>query len=92
MKCPICIETPLAKTNRQTVEIDHCPQCKGVWLDRGELDKLTERSGVVEATPSSSARPRTQPDFADSDFGHDHGERRGSHGQSKKSWLKDIFD
>lgn len=92
MKCPTCTETPLAMTNRQGIEIDYCPQCRGVWLDRGELDKLIERSGAVVATPGSSAQPRSRPDFRDSDFGHDHGDRPRSHGQRKKSWLKDIFD
>ena len=79
-------------TNRQGIEIDYCPQCRGVWLDRGELDKLIERSGNVVVTPASGAQPRSQPDFTDSDFGHDHGDRPGSHSRRKKSWLKDIFD
>ncbi len=43
MKCPAC-ETELRMTERQGVEIDYCPTCRGVWLDRGELDKLIERS------------------------------------------------
>ncbi|HVK11537.1 MAG TPA: zf-TFIIB domain-containing protein [Gemmataceae bacterium] len=43
MQCPVC-NTTLLVTNRQGVEIDHCPRCRGVWLDRGELDKLIERS------------------------------------------------
>ncbi|HEV2126198.1 MAG TPA: zf-TFIIB domain-containing protein [Chloroflexota bacterium] len=43
MKCPSCGET-LAITDRQGIEIDYCPSCRGVWLDRGELDKIIERS------------------------------------------------
>ncbi|MGR3511161.1 MAG: TFIIB-type zinc ribbon-containing protein [Paracoccaceae bacterium] len=43
MQCPID-GTPLVMTDRQGVEIDYCPQCRGVWLDRGELDKIIERS------------------------------------------------
>lgn len=43
MKCPVCVETELTMTDRQGVEIDYCPKCRGVWLDRGELDKLIER-------------------------------------------------
>ncbi len=92
MKCPTCTETSLVMTERQGVEIDYCPQCRGVWLDRGELDKLIERSGAVVAAPSGSAASRSRPDFADSDHGHGYTDRPGSHGQRKKSWLKDFFD
>jgi hypothetical protein len=92
MKCPTCTDTSLVMTDRQGLEIDYCPQCRGVWLDRGELDKLIERSGAVVAAPSGSAPARSRPDFADSDHGHARDGRRGSHGQRKKSWLSDIFD
>lgn len=44
MKCPVCKEPDLVMADRQGIEIDYCPQCRGVWLDRGELDKLIERS------------------------------------------------
>ena len=44
MKCPSCPDTTLVMSDRQGVEIDYCPQCRGVWLDRGELDKLIERA------------------------------------------------
>lgn len=43
MQCPVC-RVPLAMSDRQGIEIDYCPQCRGVWLDRGELDKIIERS------------------------------------------------
>jgi len=94
MKCPNCTETSLVMTDRQGVEIDYCPQCRGVWLDRGELDKLIERSGAVAAAPGGSSPARSRPDFVDSDQGraHTHDGGRGSHGQRKKSWLSDIFD
>lgn len=44
MKCPTCPEVTLTMTDRQGIEIDYCPECRGVWLDRGELDKLIEKS------------------------------------------------
>ena len=50
MLCPVC-HVGLAMTDRQGVEIDYCPQCRGVWLDRGELDKLIERSAPASAPP-----------------------------------------
>ena len=52
MKCPTCPETTLVMSDRQGIEIDYCPQCRGVWLDRGELDKIIERAVQME-TPSS---------------------------------------
>jgi uncharacterized protein len=48
MNCPID-GTPLVMTERQGIEIDYCPHCRGIWLDRGELDKLIERSGQLQA-------------------------------------------
>lgn len=53
MKCPACKDATLTITERQGVEIDYCPECRGVWLDRGELDKLIER-----AERSTGERPR----------------------------------
>jgi len=80
-------------TDRQGIEIDYCPQCRGVWLDRGELDKLIERSaGATPQAPQPQQpayppqAPR-RPDFEDSDY------KRHGHGYRKpKSWLSDIFD
>jgi Zn-finger nucleic acid-binding protein len=83
MKCPHCPDAVLSMTDRQGVEVDYCPQCRGVWLDRGELDKLLERAASA-STPSRPARP----DFVDSDF-------RGTSAHAprrRKSWLDEIFD
>ena len=88
MKCPNCADAALVMSDRQGVEIDYCPQCRGVWLDRGELDKLIERSAAMAPAPANSAGNRSLPQFADSD--HDH--RQGPQGNRKKSWLSNIFD
>jgi Zn-finger nucleic acid-binding protein len=57
MKCPID-DTLLQISDRQGIEIDFCPQCRGVWLDRGELDKIIERAGVeLGGSVPSAARP-----------------------------------
>ncbi len=56
MKCPLC-NVDLIMSERQGIEIDYCPQCRGVWLDRGELDKIIERStslAAPAAAPSAS--------------------------------------
>lgn len=61
MQCPVC-RAPLAMSERSGIEIDYCPQCRGVWLDRGELDKIIERSGPAEgAAPQAAAQAAPQP-------------------------------
>jgi uncharacterized protein len=60
MKCPVdAVE--LLMTERSGVEIDYCPQCRGVWLDRGELDKILDRAADVMPGSSSQARPAAAP-------------------------------
>jgi len=90
MKCPVCPDATLLMTERQGVEIDYCPACRGVWLDRGELDKLVAIGARHDAAASpsgpSAVRPQERRDFEDSDFGKRHG------GYRRKSWLSDFFD
>ncbi|EQB30491.1 TFIIB-type zinc ribbon-containing protein [Sphingobium ummariense] len=81
MLCPVC-HVGLQMTDRQGVEIDYCPQCRGVWLDRGELDKIIERS-AGQAPPPPSASYRPDRDYRDD--GHYHRKR-------KKSFLEELFD
>ena len=92
MKCPTCPDTSLVMSDRQGVEIDYCPQCRGVWLDRGELDKLIDRAAAPSPTPVPTpdryAAPRSKPDFVDSDYRG----AQGQHSGRRKSWLSDIFD
>lgn len=57
MKCPTD-GTDLQMTERQGIEIDYCPKCRGVWLDRGELDKIIERSATYEAQPEKYREER----------------------------------
>ncbi len=57
MKCPIDTAVDLVMTDRQGIEIDYCPSCRGVWLDRGELDKLIERSAAALPMPAPAAAP-----------------------------------
>ena len=60
MQCPVCV-VPLAMSDRQGIEIDYCPQCRGVWLDRGELDKIIERSAPAAApAPQPAPQPQQQ--------------------------------
>jgi len=94
MKCPVCADTALVMADRQGVEIDYCPQCRGVWLDRGELDKLIERAATATSAPDRNAAARSQPDFVDSDYRGGRGDSgsRSHHSGRRKSWLSDIFD
>ena len=85
MLCPVC-HVGLAMTDRRGVEIDYCPQCRGVWLDRGELDKIIERSGQGSVAVASSSRPSYRPDRAHPDDG------RGYPNKRKKSFLEELFD
>ncbi len=48
MKCPVCKDVTLVMSEKQGIEIDYCPECRGIWLDRGELDKIIERSKESE--------------------------------------------
>ncbi|HEU0301718.1 MAG TPA: zf-TFIIB domain-containing protein [Longimicrobium sp.] len=98
MKCPVCLQPDLVMSERQGIEIDYCPQCRGVWLDRGELDKIIERS----ASPAAAPPPGPQPSgYAQQPGYGGHGERprkydddyRGGYGHKKKrGFLGDIFD
>lgn len=60
MQCPVC-RVPLAMSDRQGIEIDYCPQCRGVWLDRGELDKIVERSAAQLPGAAQQQAPSAQP-------------------------------
>ena len=77
MLCPVC-DVPLSMADRQGVEIDFCPECRGVWLDRGELDKIIERSAEHVAPPPPRHDER-------SDYGYRKKKKRGG-------FLEDLFD
>lgn len=87
MKCPVCTSVNLVMTDRQGVEIDYCPQCRGVWLDRGELDKIIERSAVVQQPVAH------QQHVVHGGHGHDHDDHYKYHKKHKqKSLLHELFD
>lgn len=62
MKCPHCPDATLVMSDRQGVEIDYCPTCRGVWLDRGELDKIIERSSGNNPTISEPLKRKYKDD------------------------------
>ena len=64
MKCPIDTTIDLVMTDRQGIEIDYCPTCRGVWLDRGELDKVIDRAAPQAAPQAAPAPPVAAPQVA----------------------------
>lgn len=97
--CPHC-RVNLVMSDRQGIEIDYCPQCRGVWLDRGELDKIIERSAGQIIQPGPAQRAENVL-FSDADRKHrddrEHSSFResghgGKHGGRRKSWFSELFD
>jgi hypothetical protein len=106
MTCPHCA-VPLVMSERQGIEIDYCPTCRGIWLDRGELDKIIERAAgelapqgpqapQPEMPPQSPMAPQAPyPPQGGYDLRFDqrgHHDPRYRHHKRKKSWLEEIFD
>ena len=92
MQCPID-GTQLVMADRNGVEIDYCPQCRGVWLDRGELDKIIERSGAAFTPPP----PPQQASRDDRGYDDRRDDDRGRKGRKRREnpvtdLLGDIFD
>lgn len=81
MKCPNC-NVALVMADRNGIEIDYCPNCRGVWLDRGELDKIIERSVQRPSTPPLNSYPDKERYYSD----------KGSYYKKKKGFLGDLFD
>jgi Zn-finger nucleic acid-binding protein len=97
MACPIDGAT-LVMSERSGIEIDYCPTCRGVWLDRGELDKIIERSAAAEA-PAQMAAPQQQQQQQQpgapwghqpqAQYGHGYGHKPY---KRRKSFLEELFD
>ena len=92
MICPRC-NSNLLMSNTKGVEIDHCPNCKGVWLDRGELEKIIERSNEYGSQYMSENNYKNQHDDhqekhydSHQNYGYNHNSKR------KKGFLGELFD
>ena len=102
MNCPICPATALVITERSGIEIDYCPTCRGVWLDRGELDKIIDRSVASIPAPSVPINAPDRYERADRWFDDDDERHRGDHDtphdgrrrtkRRRESFLGDLFD
>lgn len=94
MQCPTD-ETTLVMSERSGIEIDYCPTCRGVWLDRGELDKIIERSLGQPAPPQYAApQQQVQHQAQQPAYGHQQGYQQGQkpYKKRKESWLSELFD
>jgi Zn-finger nucleic acid-binding protein len=92
MICPIDKAT-LVMSERNGIEIDYCPECRGVWLDRGELDKIIERSASFEAPKPQQPSEKPYPDsYQDSSKHYSKDQDKHSKPKKKENFLGDIFD
>ncbi|MBS1652658.1 MAG: zf-TFIIB domain-containing protein [Bacteroidetes bacterium] len=81
MKCPNC-NVALTMADRNGIEIDYCPECRGIWLDRGELDKIIERSIQQSPTPQRDNYHNKEKYYSDKEYYY----------KKKKGFLGDLFD
>jgi len=84
MKCPID-NTELLMAERQGVEIDYCPKCRGVWLDRGELDKIIEQTNTM-------LRDRRAESYEEDEEHEDADRRDERRGRRRRRFWEDLFD
>lgn len=90
MQCPVD-QAVLQMSDRQGIEIDYCPTCRGVWLDRGELDKIIDRSASSSPTQPQYEERRERSEYREQPRHHDD-EYKHKKKHKKESFLGDIFD
>ncbi|MEL7238140.1 MAG: zf-TFIIB domain-containing protein [Planctomycetota bacterium] len=99
MKCPVCVTPDLKITDRAGVEIDYCPECRGIWLDRGELDKIMDRAAGDDLAQRRRYDDRDSRDrdrdrgrrYDDDSFDYSPKEWRKRY-KKRKPWWVEIFD
>ena len=100
MKCPVCKDVTLLMSEKQGVEIDYCPECRGIWLDRGELEKLIEKEQSYNQRREESRR--YEEDYHKHDYDKEYRDhykdddyyKKNKYGKKKKkeSFMGEIFD
>jgi len=91
MQCPTD-GTTLTMSERSGIEIDYCPQCRGVWLDRGELDKIIERSLTQQPAPAAAPPPPSYEREQPRRHRYESYQQQPYRKKKKESWLSEIFD
>ena len=97
MKCPVCKDVDLVMSERQGVEIDYCPSCRGVWLDRGELDKIIEKSSTYQSNNHSSYFKNDDRNSYNKQNSHQQynsydNRQQAPYKKKKEGFLSEIFD
>ena len=87
MKCSVC-NIELTMSERQGIEIDYCPTCRGVWLDRGELDKIVERSASHHGRGIEAYLEQNRGYYDKDRYEHHHAHKK----HKAKSFLEELFD
>ncbi len=97
MRCPTC-NVALVPTERQGVEIDYCPKCRGIWLDRGELDRIIERSSASSASRGREGQPydhhtgSPRTGWGDDDYRKREHDQEDYRGRKREGLLDELFD
>ena len=92
MNCPVCTNVSLVMSERQGIEIDYCPQCRGIWLDRGELDKVIDRSvGASSGQRFDNEKREHSRDYKSSEH-YREPHREGHYKKKREGFLADLFD
>lgn len=99
MECPIDKST-LVMSERNGIEIDYCPQCRGVWLDRGELDKIIDRASSIQPAPAAPVAPvaTPQPGYQQYQaqqprYDDRRNDQQGGYRKKKReNWLSELFE
>lgn len=99
MKCPVCKDVTLLMTERKGVEIDYCPECRGIWLDRGELDKLIEKEQSYNKEHYGNySKKEYDEHYTDKHYHDDYYNDKNykndkyHHKRKKESFMGEIFD
>jgi Zn-finger nucleic acid-binding protein len=90
MNCPVC-QVELKMADRQGVEIDYCPKCRGVWLDRGELDKIIERSAGPQSGEARRPAEYDRGERGSYEYTRDQQQYYGKK-RKREGFLSDLFD
>ena len=99
MKCPVCKDVTLLMSERKGIEIDYCPECRGIWLDRGELDKLLEKEDTYNKEHRNNYEHHEKSNYQEH-YPHDEDDYYKNHKDGKypykkrkrESFVGEIFD
>ena len=96
MKCPVCKDVMLLMSEKNGVEIDYCPECRGIWLDRGELDKIVDRARGARESYREEERYRSEARRDDrdryDDYDRRYDDKRYKDHKKKKSPMSALGD